>query len=290
MIDSETKVLGIFGDPIGHTLSPIIQNAAIKELGLKMVYVPFHVTPGNLKDAVASIKALGMPGVNITIPHKERVMEFLDATTDEARKIGAVNTIVNRDGHLTGHNTDGAGYITSLKAETGFECSGKNIVILGAGGAARGIMAAILAEAPASVTLVNRTVDRADSLAEDLGSECAEVKIHTVPLEKGPLQPRIEAADLLINSTSVGMGGKVPFNPLVLSLDKLPSEAIVSDIVYKPLNTALLRSAKMTGHTVHKGLGMLIHQGALGFELWTGEKAPVETMRKAALKALDITE
>ena len=290
MIDSDTKVLGIFGDPIGHTLSPVIQNAAISELSLNMIYVPFHVTPGALKDAVASIKALGMPGVNITIPHKERVMEFLDDMTDEARKVGAVNTIVNTDGRLTGHNTDGAGYITSLRAETGFEANGKNIVILGAGGAARGIMAAILAEAPASVTLVNRTVSRADTLAEDLGSGYVDVKIHTVPLEKGPLKERIEEADLLINSTSVGMGGKVPFNPLVLSLDSLRGEAVVSDIVYKPLNTALLRSAKSTGHKVHQGLGMLIHQGALGFELWTGKKAPVDIMRSAALKAMDITE
>ena len=290
MIDSETKVLGIFGDPIGHTLSPVIQNAAIEETRVNMVYVPFHVTPAKLKEAVNSIKALGMPGVNVTIPHKERVMEFLDDTTDEAKLIGAVNTIVNTDGILTGHNTDGAGYITSIKAETDFECAGKNIVILGAGGAARGVMAAILAEAPASVTLVNRTVERAETLSEDLGSHYADVKVHSVALEKAPLLPYISEADLLINTTSVGMGGKVPFNPLVLSLDRLPEDAIVSDIVYKPLKTALLRSAQSAGHKIHKGLGMLIYQGALGFELWTGKKAPVETMRKAALKALDITE
>lgn len=287
MITSKTKLIAIFGDPIDHTLSPAIQNAALSELSLDCVYLPFHVTPGGLKGAVESIRALGMAGANITIPHKESVMEFLDEVTDQAKNIGAVNTIVNKDGKLTGHNTDGAGYLKSLTLETGLDVKDKNIVLLGAGGAARGILSTILNAGAARVTIANRTVERAERLAGDFTSK-TRVEIKTIPIEKPALEPYIKEADLLINSTSLGMGAKVPFNTLVLSLDKMKKSAIVSDIVYKPLDTALLKSAKREGLKVHKGLGMLIQQGAIGFELWTGQKPSINVMTKAALEALDI--
>jgi shikimate dehydrogenase len=287
MITSKTKLIAIFGDPIDQTLSPAIQNAALSELGIDMVYVPFHIPPDGLKRAIESVRALNMAGANITIPHKERVMELLDEVTDGARDIGAVNTIVNKDGRLIGHNTDGAGYLKSLTLETGLDVKGKNIVLLGAGGAARGILSTILDAGPAAVTIANRTVERAEKLASDFKDKTG-VEIKTVAIEKPALLPAIAEADLLINSTSLGMGAKVPFNTLVLSLDKLPKTAIVSDIVYKPLDTALLKSARREGLKVHKGLGMLIHQGAIAFELWTGEKPSINVMTKAALEALDV--
>ncbi len=294
-ITQDTKVLAIFGDPIGHTLSPAIQNAAIEELALDMVYVPFHVRPDDLKSAVESIRSLNIGGVNTTIPHKETVMQYLDEVTEEARRIGAVNTIVNEEGRLIGHNTDGAGYLKSLTEETGFSCKGKNLVILGAGGAARGILSALMNEGPATVTITNRSADRAERLAEDIATFNPYVDVEFVPLEKGPLKPFIERADLLLNTTSLGMQGNPPFNPLVLSLDSLKHGAVVSDIVYRPYETSLLKSAKRAlgseakGLKLHRGLGMLICQGALGFELWTGKTAPVEAMWKAALEALEIT-
>ncbi len=287
MITPKTRLIAIFGDPIEQTLSPAIQNAALAELGLDMVYVPFHIPPEGLKGAVEAVRALKMAGANITIPHKESVIALLDELTVDARAIGAVNTIVNKDGRLIGHNTDGAGYIKSLSLETGFKVHGKNVILLGAGGAARGIVSAIVDEGPAALTIANRTVEKAERLASDF-MEKAGIEIKTAPLEKPALLPYIEEADILINSTSLGMGAKKPFNTLVLSLDKLPKEAIVSDIVYKPLDTALLKSARRAGLKVHKGLGMLIQQGALGFELWTGHAGPINVMTKAALTALDI--
>ena len=211
MITSKTKLIGIFGDPIEHTLSPAIQNAALAELGLDMVYVPFHIGAAGLGGAIAAVRALDMAGVNITIPHKERVLEFLDEVTDEAKAIGAVNTVVNDGGRLVGHNTDGAGYIRSLRLEAGLEVEGKNVVLLGAGGAARGILSAVLNENPASVTIANRTVARAEKLAGDFQGKSG-VEIKYVPIEKEALLEYIKRADLLINSTSLGMGAKVPFN------------------------------------------------------------------------------
>ncbi|MEE9542290.1 MAG: shikimate dehydrogenase [Thermodesulfobacteriota bacterium] len=287
MITSKTKLIGIFGDPIEQTLSPAIQNAALAELGLDMVYVPFHIPPEGLEGAIEAVRALDMAGVNITIPHKEKVMAFLDEITEEARNIGAVNTVVNKDGKLIGHNTDGAGYVKSLSLETSFDLEGKNVVLIGAGGAARGILSAVLNELPKRVTIANRTLEKAQGLASDF-AEKSKIEIKAVPIEKDSLLEYIKEADLLVNSTSLGMGAKVPFNTLVLSLDKAPKEMIVSDIVYKPLDTALLKSARREGLKVHKGLGMLIHQGALGFELWTGEKPSINVMTKAALDALDI--
>ena len=289
MITPETGVLGVFGDPIGHTLSPAIQNAAIKEAGLDMVYLPFHVTPDSLQKAVEAIRALGLAGVNVTIPHKEKILPLLDEISEEAARIGAVNTVVNREGRLTGHNTDGRGYVRSLSEEAGFDLKGKRIALLGAGGAARGILSSILEAGALEVTVVNRTVERAATLAGEFSEFFPASSVKAVALEKAALAPVIENTDLLINSTSVGMGGKVPFNPLVLSLDRLPKGALVSDIVYRPLDTALLKSARRSGHAVHKGLGMLIYQGAIGFELWTGKEARTEAMWKAALKELDIS-
>ena len=287
MITSKTRLIAIFGDPIEQTLSPAIQNAALTDLGIDMVYVPFHVEPKGLEKAMEAVRALDMVGVNITIPHKETVIAMLDEVTEEAKAIGAVNTVVNKDGKLIGHNTDGAGYIRSLTLETGFEVKGKSVVLLGAGGAARGIVSAILGEGPAALTISNRTIEKAERLARDFEKKTG-IEIKTSAMERDALLPYIEEADLLVNSTSLGMGAKVPFNTLVLSLDKLKKEAIVSDIVYKPLDTALLKSARREGLKVHKGLGMLIQQGALGFELWTGEKPSINVMTKAALDALDI--
>ncbi len=287
MINSKTKLIGIFGDPIEQTLSPAIQNAALTELGLDMVYMAFHVSPDVLKEAVEAVRAFDMAGANITIPHKESVIEFLDELSEDAQSIGAVNTIVNKGGRLIGHNTDGAGFLKSLTLETGLQVKGKNVVLLGAGGAARGIVSAILNAGATSLTIANRTFEKAQKLAADF-KQMSDVEIKCAPIEKEPLLPYIQEADLLINSTSLGMGARVPFNTLVLSLDKLPKEAIVSDIVYKPLDTALLKSARREGLKVHKGLGMLIHQGAIGFELWTGHPGPINVMTKAALEALDI--
>lgn len=285
MVNGHTKIAGIFGDPIGHTLSPAMHNAAFRAVGMNAVYVPFHVKAdpkGALKAAVESVRALGMLGVNVTIPHKEKVFKFLDEVDEHAIEIGAVNTIVNREGRLFGYNTDGAGYVLSLRKETGFRPGGKKAVIIGSGGAARSILYSILALSPSSVVLVNRTVKRAEALAKEFAPRFSS-QVEAAPLERGAMEKLLVSADLVVNTTSIGMMGK---GELELPLDVLPSRAVVSDIVYRPLKTGLIKAAEKRGLKVHAGLGMLIRQGAIGFELWTGRKAPVNVMEKAALKAL----
>lgn len=281
-ISGHFKVAAVFGDPVEHTLSPAIHNAAFEALGLEIVYLPFRVVPKGLKEAIASIRALNMLGVSITIPHKERALKFLDDVDLHAKEIGAVNKVVNRNGRLIGYNTDGTGYLLSLREGTGFTPRGKNVVIIGAGGASRSIFYYILSGRPKSVVVANRTVKRALSLAKEFKPKF-NVDVEAVRLEAGALRPYLKDADLLVNTTSLGMMGK---GAIDAPLDSLPSRAVVSDIVYRPLKTGLLKKAEARGLKTHTGLGMLVHQGAIAFELWTGEKAPVEVMKKAALRAL----
>lgn len=285
-ITGHTRIIGIFGDPVEHTLSPVMHNAAFDALELDMVYVPFHVRSkpaSDLKAAVASIKALNILGMNITVPHKETVIKYLDEVDEYAREVGAVNTIVNKGGRLTGYNTDGAGYLLSLREETGFVPKDKNIIILGAGGAARSILYAVLSGKPRSVVIANRTIERADDLAAEFKGRFKKISIKTVLLEKHLIKEHAWNADLIINTTSLGMMGR---GAVDLPIENLPGHSIVSDIVYRPLKTTIIKKAAARGLATHTGLGMLVHQGAIGFELWTGQMAPTEVMMKAALKVL----
>ncbi|MCP3676751.1 MAG: shikimate dehydrogenase [Deltaproteobacteria bacterium] len=278
-----TKTIGVFGYPVTHSLSPAMQNAAIESAGLDMVYLPFSVEPSMLREAVSALRALNMTGVNLTIPHKEAVMEYLDEVSDEARVIGAVNTIVNDNGKLIGHNTDGRGYLQSVREEAGFDPAGKSIVIIGAGGAARGIINALALEGAAAIAIANRTIPRAERLAAEFKPLYPAVTITPLPLEGELLRATLHSASLVVNTTSLGMEGK---GKVDIALDELPKRSIISDIVYNPRTTDLLRRAADRGLAVHGGLGMLVCQGALGFTLWTGCEAPVAVMRSAAEEAL----
>ena len=297
-ITGKTKVVGIFGDPVAHSLSPAMHNAAFDALGIDMVYVPFHVRPdkGGLEKAVYGVRAMNIAGVNITIPHKEKVMEFLDEVNPVAGVIGAVNTVVNDDGRLVGYNTDARGYSESLLEDAGLGFAGKNIIIIGAGGGARSVYYTCLFDNPKSVTIANRTIKRAETLAQEFRLKFKKVRINVVPLANEQIKEYALSADLLINTTSVGMGvaplaGVAPpamdKGTLDIDVSALPPHAVVSDIVYAPLETDLIRRAKARGLKTHTGLSMLVHQGAVAFELWTGSKAPVEIMRKAAIEALN---
>lgn len=293
-ISGTTKLIGIFGDPVAHTLSPVIHNAAFESLGLDFVYVPFHVRPRELEAAVGALRALGMPGVNLTIPHKEKVIGYLDGVDEDASAVGAVNTVVNRGGKLTGYNTDGEGFLRSLTEETGFNPEGKKIIILGAGGASRGILASIVKRKPERVIVANRTLERAELLVKEFKEKFKGIKADAVELDEATLGPGLKEADLLVNTTSIGMevGGQVGGkgggdSPLSFAIENLPDKAVVSDIVYRPIVTGLIKGAEERGLKTLRGLGMLVGQGALSFELWTGEKAPVHVMRQAALEALE---
>ncbi|GGH45461.1 shikimate dehydrogenase (NADP(+)) [Paenibacillus silvae] len=271
-------LLGVMGDPIAHSKSPAMHNAALQAAGVEGMYMPLHVKPDQLQAAVRGITALGYRGVNVTIPHKEQVMQYLDVIDESARLIGAVNTIVNDNGTLTGYNTDGMGYVRSLKEEAVPQIEGKRIAVLGAGGAARGVIYALALEKPEQISILNRTADRATALAEDLRSyslgDISGSGMHEA-------QAVLADADIVINTTAAGMHPHVhdlPVDPAWIRLG-----AAVSDLIYNPLETRLLRESRIRGCTVHGGLGMFIYQGAIAFEHWLGIPAPIDTMRRAVL-------
>lgn len=272
--------LGVIGDPIAHSKSPVMHEAALRESGIAGEYAALHIKPDRLAEMIAAVREEEYRGINVTIPHKENVMRYLDELSEDARRIGAVNTIINEGGRLIGRNTDGIGYVRSLKEEAAAELEGRRIVVLGAGGAARGIIYALAAEAPERIVLLNRTTERAEALAREW-SDLAEIA--ALPADRAA--EALQGADIVINTTSVGMHPHVDDVPLDPAL--LRGGEIVSDLIYNPLETKLLRLAREKGCRVHGGLGMFVYQGAYAFEYWTGVPAPVEAMRAAVLRDMN---
>jgi shikimate dehydrogenase len=279
-MDSHTLLFGVIGDPVRHSRSPVMHNRAFAETGFNGVYAAFHVTPERLGEAIAGMRALGFGGLNVTIPHKVAVMDLLDDLDESARAAGAVNTIVHREGRLIGYNTDGIGYVRSLKEEAEPDLAGKTVVVLGSGGAARGIVWALLREKPARVVLANRTAEKAARLAERFKD--APAPVEAVPWEA--LRRVCAEADIVVNTTSVGMAPRTEETPVDPAW--LRPGAVASDIVYNPLKTAFLAGAEARGCRIHGGLGMFVYQGACAFETWTGRLAPVQAMREAVLASL----
>lgn len=262
-------------------MSPVMHNAAFSELGIDYVYLPFHVRQEELGKAVDGVRALNIRGLNVTIPHKVAIIPFLDKLDPLAEKIGAINTIVHEDGVLTGYNTDATGFLQAL-LEQGVKPEGKNMVILGAGGASRAI-SFILAERDANLVILNRRLGRAEDLAHRIAQVFRkEVKAHQ--LSEGNLARMLVRADILVNATSVGMSPDIGGTPVPTRL--LNPSLVVFDIVYNPIQTRLLKEAEATGAQTINGLEMLVWQGALAFEKWTGQKAPLDLMKKEAIKAL----
>jgi shikimate dehydrogenase len=280
LISGHTGILGVIGDPIEHTLSPAMHNAALQALGLDFVYVPFHVRPAQLPQALAGMRGLGIRGLNVTVPHKRAVIEHLDEISPEAAAIGAVNTIVNEDGRLLGHNTDVYGVIESLRRDAGLDALPPHVVLLGAGGAARAILFGLLQRTEVkSIQLLNRTVERAEELAADFDRSGARISVASLDDRSGEQI----TAQLVINSTSVGMTPHPEFSPLGERSGFRPGMTLL-DIVYNPPTTRLMQQAEEAGARAVNGLGMLVFQGAGSFELWTGTVPPVEAMKAAALK------
>jgi len=283
LISGTTRVCGIIGDPIGHSMSPAIHNAAFKETGIDYLYVPFRVKKEGLSKAIEGMRALNIRGLSVTIPHKVAVIPFLDELDPLAQRIGAVNTIVNDDGVLRGYNTDATGFLQTL-LERGVEPEGKNMVILGAGGASRAI-SFILAERGAYLVILNRLLEL--DWAEGLASRISQIftkEVEALELNEENLAKVLEKADIVVNATSVGMSPNIDETPIPAKL--LKPGLIVFDIVYNPIKTRLLREAEATGAKTIGGLDMLVWQGVLAFELWTGMKAPVKVMKEEAIKGL----
>lgn len=281
MVSGKSRICGIIGDPIEHTISPVMQNAAFKELDLDYIYVPFKVKAEDLGTAIQGMRALGIRGLNVTIPHKVASIQHLDEIDGLAHNIGAVNTIVNTDGVLKGFNTDASGFLCALAAEN-VKPEGKNIIIIGAGGAARAI-AFILADKNANLTIINRHLDKAEDISGRIISlfrrEVKALELNTVNLETA-----LSEVDMLINTTNLGMTPAINETPIPARL--LKPGLVVVDIIYNPLQTRLLNEAREQGAKVISGIEMLVWQGAAAFELWTGKEAPVEIMKKALVSAL----
>ncbi|OEH84650.1 shikimate dehydrogenase [Desulfuribacillus stibiiarsenatis] len=267
------KIVGLFGHPVSHSLSPMMHNLAFEKMALPYRYFAFDINPDQVKQAVDSIRVLGIRGVNVTIPYKETVIPFLDAVDRSATMIGAVNTIVNDGGKLTGYNTDGQGYVMSLEEELNVNVQDLDIVILGAGGAARGIIFSLLEKNARNIALYNRNKERAEKLVAEFDKEQASKIMVIHDLEQ------LHKYHLIINTTPSGMYPNVNETPIDIAYVS-PSH-LVSDIVYNPLMTKFLKQAQTKGATIHHGLGMFIYQGAIAFELWTGQKPPVQEMYKA---------
>ncbi len=275
-----TRVTGVFGYPVSHSQSPSMQNAAFRALGLDCVYVPFGVHPDDLERAVQGIRALGIVGINLTIPHKERVIDMLDWVSEDARRIRSVNTIHNCDGVLKGYSTDGAGFIRALES-CGKAASGARAVVIGAGGSSRATVHALVAGG-AKVALVNRTLDRAVELAATVNGSFGDSVVCPIGLDDPAAERAVKEADLLVNCTPVGMHPKPDAQPI--PSDWLHSGLFVYDQIYNPVESQLLRAARAVGADGANGIKMLVFQGALSFEIWTGRTPPVDIMESAVMQ------
>ena len=274
--------IALFGYPLSHSISPAFQQAALDSLSIEASYTARPTRPEELASEVDKLRADDHLGANVTIPHKELIRQYLDGLDPWAETVGAVNTIVKKDGRLVGHNTDGYGFLKSLEERGGFSPQGKSVLLLGAGGAARAAVFALAESGAGAVLIANRTVERGDALA-------GEVRGRSLDARSIPLDEAREAAgrvDLIVNATSMGMepGPNAGLSPLE-SRDINP-QAVVYDMVYTPQRTPLMKAARQAGAEVIGGLWMLVYQGAAAFEMWTSREAPVDLMYEAGLRAL----
>ena len=280
-ITARTNVLCVIGHPIEHSMSPIMHNAALKDLSLDYVYVAFNIPPNDLKKAVLGFKMFSIKGINVTIPHKENIIPYLDEIDPLAEKIGAVNTIKNEGKYLIGKNTDASGAKKAL-LDAGCEITGKKALILGAGGAAKAVSFAISEDLDA-VYIANRTEKRAIKLAKDLTNKTT-IKAVGKNMSINTLKNLVNDVDILINTTPLGMYPDIEESPI--SKEMLHNNLFVFDIVYNPLETRLLKEARKIGCKTLGGLDMFVNQGALAFEWWTGKKPNLNLMKEKVVEFL----
>ena len=286
MIDGHTQLTGVIGWSVEHTLSPAMHNAAFDALGLNWRYLPLPVPPAQVEVAVRGAAALGFRGVNVTVPHKQAVMPALDSVAPDAKALGAVNTLVIERGEgdhvrISGHNTDAQGFVGALRHDR-FDPKGKTVVVVGAGGGARAVVYGLLTAGAREILVFDVEPSRAQSLVSDLGGVG---KLGTLPLTTETLVESARAADLLVNATPMGMWPHVDGSTWPDGVP-IPAHLTVFDLVYNPLETRLMRKARESGTRAIGGLRMLVGQGALAFEMWTGQPAPVEVMMSACERAL----
>ena len=284
-INGKTKIIGVIGENIENSLSPLLHNQIILKHSLNFRYLPFQVAETDLGEAIQSIRALNIRGINITFPYKEKVIEFLDEVEESARRIGAVNTIVNNKGNLTGYNTDVIGFKKTFQEVGKFTIKKKKAVILGAGGAARAVIYSLLEEGIEEISIFNRTLEKTEKIKQGFSPFFPESNINIFSFEQNDLKDKIKKANLLVNATSVGMASQLNNTPL--PDEKLfHPDLLVYDLIYHPAKTFFLRQAERVGAKIINGLPMLVYQGIESFYLWTGfkpeEKEILEIIRQIA--------
>ena len=281
MITGKTKVVGVIGHPIEHSMSPPMHNNAFKQLNMDYVYVAFHVLPENIGKLIESCKTLDIKGLNVTIPHKTSVIPFLDEIDSTAQKIGAVNTIQFKNGIAKGFNTDGIGAIKSLQKYAALD--GKNVLILGAGGASKAISFTLINENINSLVIANRSKENARNLISNIKKQCGFEGISYVDIKDA--DELIGDMDIIINTTPIGMYPKHEAEPPVKT-DNINGKHIVMDVIYNPLETVFLKEARLNGATTINGTSMLINQGLESFEIFTGQKASYKSFEEVLLEQL----
>jgi len=290
-IDGHTQLIGLIGWPVEHSLSPLMHNAAFEDLGMNWRYLPLPVPPGQVETAVRGLAALGFRGANVTLPHKRAVISVLDSIDPHAAALGAVNTLVvgrraGKGAVVGGYNTDDQGFVGALRRGGFSPGNGDKAIVVGAGGAARAIVHGLLQSGSGEVLVLNRSLERARSLVSDLGQTPGEAaRLHALPLSAETLVASVQAAELLVNATPTGMWPDVE-DSIWPAGTPIPAHLTVFDLVYNPLETRLLQQARESGARALDGLEMLVRQGALSFELWTGRPAPIDVMRAACVRAL----
>ena len=281
MITGNTKLLGVMGHPIKHSFSPAIHNAALTEAGLDYAYLPLEVPAESLENTLRWIRTLNFRGFNVTIPHKNKILSLLDEVTEEAKRVGAVNTVIRENGRLIGYNTDIVGFIAGLK-EAGFDAKNKNAVILGAGGAARAVISGLIRENVENIEIIARNVHKAVTLAQDFNS-FKNIACHNFESEE--YKTAQENADIIINTTPLGMNPNTDAMPPV-DFSLVKKGTLIYDVIYTPEETKLLKEAKANNLKTINGETMLVEQGAAAFRLWTGEEPNVNLMKQTLKNAL----
>ncbi|KKM09285.1 hypothetical protein SY88_19920 [Clostridiales bacterium PH28_bin88] len=273
-INISTKLLGLFGNPLSFTLSPLMHNTAFQQMGLNYLYIPFEVQEENFAATIKSLRYFNFVGGNVTSPFKTRIMEYLDEIDEKARIIGAVNTISLNNGVLKGFNTDGEGFVESLRYEKNVEPKGSRFIILGSGGAARAIIMTLAFQEADKIYIANRTFNKALELAEEVNKirKCAE----PVELNSTEIERYIQEVDVIINTTKVGMYPDVDKTPI--EIKEIDKKMVACDIIYNPIHTKFLKSMMQQGCDIVTGVGMLVNQGAEAFKIWTGKIPPREQL------------
>lgn len=285
-ITGKTKLLGVIGNPIEHSVSPLLHNTISRELGLDIIYVPFRVEPGDLENAIKGIRALNIAGFNVTIPYKRDILQLIDETDKNACLIGAVNTVKNMGGRLIGYNTDADGFARAFKEDTGSTFIDKKVALLGAGGAARALAVKIAAEGASDLFIINRTKEKADQIAQLVNREVNNIA-RSLVLNTENSREVFSECDIIINTIPVGMYPDVGKSP-VDEKYKFRSGQIVYDAIYNPFKTLFLSKAEQNGCLAVNGLSWLFYQGVMAFEIWTGIKLDGELLKKIFLLFKDM--